>query len=123
MNISPATIQGAALFVTGLATCWALAVRPVLKRLDRSREVYEALLGEKAIPELGKPERPGLFVTVGRLQEANVRIEETQAVQGAAIEVIRHEMQRNGGGSIKDEVSRLSGQVTEILARLGAPVA
>lgn len=96
MEIDTTAIQIFLAVVTGAAGAWAAAIRPLLKRFDRYRELTDALLGEKAIPELGKPERPGLFVSVARLAanqeaqgEALATVQHAQQAQGATIERMR----------------------------------
>lgn len=96
MTIGMTTIQFLLTVLLTATGVWAASVRPVLKRFDRQRELADALLGEKAIPELGKPERPGLFVTVARLaagqESQGVRLatmEHTQQAHGAVIEQMR----------------------------------
>lgn len=116
MVIDTGAVQAVFAVCIGAAGAWAAAIRPILKKLDRSRELSDALLGEPAIPELGKPERPGLFVTVARLAEAQAAQGAVQAAQGAVIDVIRHEVETNGGGSLKDDVRQLRGDVAALTA-------
>ena len=105
--IDTAQITGALAFAAGLGTAWALLGRPIIRTLSELRELKEALKGEPAMPELGRPERPGLFVTV-------VRLADVQAAQSSTIDAIRHELQTNGGDSVKDALMAVLRDVRQI---------
>lgn len=87
-------------FVIALASFCAgvgFLARPGRRAFRDLRDMREALTGEPAQPELGKPARPGLFVTVAELRD-------TVAELQATVSVVRHEVETNGGGSLKDSV-------------------
>lgn len=97
-------------FVIALASFFAALLflaRPGLHAMRDMREIREALIGEPAQPELGRPERPGLFVSVTDLRG-------TVAELSATLEVVRHEVETNGGGSLKDAVKALQTDVTAL---------
>lgn len=97
-------------FVIALASFCAgvgFLARPARRAFRDLRDMREALTGEPAQPELGRPARPGLFATVAELRDT---VTELQGTMGA----VRHEVQTNGGGSLKDVVRVIQRDLTAL---------
>lgn len=105
--ISPAQIATFVIVLAAFISALVFIVRPLFKLMSEVREFVDAMRGEPARADLGKPERPGLFVTVARHTEA--------------LDDIRREVQTNGGGSLKDEVRLLSARMDALTHALGEP--
>lgn len=94
-------------FVIALASFFAgvgFLARPGRRAFRDLRDMREALTGEPAQPELGKPARPGLFVTVAQIQG---EVSELRSI----VTVIRHEVEENGMPSLKDSMRALRADV------------
>jgi hypothetical protein len=91
--------------------------RDVIEQITGSPEkTVEGANGRRIVTE---EFRPGMMAMVMELKESQqkqseslVRLESVQEAQGAKLEIVRHEVEHNGGGSIKDAMKRTEDDVT-----------
>lgn len=94
-------IAGLVALVTFLGLVWAKLVRPAMRLTDAARDFAEDWRGTPEDPVRGIPARPGVLARLRSLEDTN------EALAGV-LEQIRHEVLPNSGGSLRDQVDKVS---------------